>query len=443
MIQRSQGYEYLRCYVKFAYWLTHKKITVTGLENIPTDKPVIFAANHQNALMDPLALVCSNKLQTVWLTRADVFKGKTIRSLLEFMKMSPVYRIRDGKENLGNNEQVFRLVTSVLEKNLSIALFPEAAHSGRRQMLGHKKAIPRMALEAEEKNNFQLDLKLVPVGIYYDHYWKFNRSVIVQYGPPLDIDPYKERFVENPQNTMLVMRDDIYRQLVPLVLQINSDKYYAEYENIRSVAGNEFTNKVIYSRNREIQLFKSEQDLIAKIEQIETAQPEIFEKILDRVGLYVRGIDKIKVTDSQLLKGNKTSFLVLFLQSIAALLSLPIFAVGFAFNFIPYFIPRLFITNKLKDKAFVSSFNFAVGLVLFPVFYLIEFGLILGFTGSALAAITSLIFMPFAGKIAFNLFEFYWDLAVVMKLKLFFRKKVNSLLESRNSFIQLLKMHAS
>jgi 1-acyl-sn-glycerol-3-phosphate acyltransferase len=425
--------------VGFAYWLTHKKITISGLENIPKDKPVIFAANHQNALMDPLALVFTNKLQTLWLTRADVFKGKTVRSMLEFMKMSPVYRIRDGKENLGNNEQVFRLVTNVLENNMSVALFPEAAHSGRRQMLGHKKAIPRMALEAEKKNNFQLDLKLVPVGIFYDHYWKFNRSVIVQYGPAVDVDRYKDRYAENPQNTMLVMRDDIYTHLVPLVIQINSNEHYSEYEDIRSVAGKEFAKKVFYSNNPSIQLFKSEQELIARVEEIETGKPEIFDTIRKQLGQYIRDIKLSGISDDQLVKGKNSSFLHLILQSIAALLSLPIFVVGFVFNFIPYFIPRLFITNKLKDNAFISTFNFAVGLVLFPVFYLIESGLILVLSGSVLAAITSLICMPFAGKIAFNLFEFYRDLAVIMKFKIFFRGKFRKLLDLRSGFIHLLE----
>jgi 1-acyl-sn-glycerol-3-phosphate acyltransferase len=75
MKQRSSGYEALRSYVRFAFWLTHRKIVVVGKERIPKDQPIIFAANHQNALMDPLALVCTNPLQTLWLARADIFKS--------------------------------------------------------------------------------------------------------------------------------------------------------------------------------------------------------------------------------------------------------------------------------------------------------------------------------------------------------------------------------
>jgi 1-acyl-sn-glycerol-3-phosphate acyltransferase len=170
MMQWSRGYENLRTYVRFAFWLTHRRIVVTGLENIPKDKPVIFAANHQNALMDPLALVCTNPLQTLWLTRADIFKTKAVADFLKLLKMIPIYRIRDGKDNLSNNEEIFNQVTLTLESKQSVALFPEAAHSGKRQMLSHKKAIPRIAFEAEEKNNFQLDLQW--------YLWEYSMTTI-------------------------------------------------------------------------------------------------------------------------------------------------------------------------------------------------------------------------------------------------------------------------
>jgi len=95
----SPGYEILRTYVRFAFWLTHKRIVVKGRHLIPKGKPIIFAPNHQNALMDPLALACTNPYQSVWLARADIFKSKAASRFLIFLKLLPVYRIRDGQTN--------------------------------------------------------------------------------------------------------------------------------------------------------------------------------------------------------------------------------------------------------------------------------------------------------------------------------------------------------
>lgn len=439
MIQWSRGYENLRYYVRFAYWLTHKKIVVTGLENIPMDKPVIFAVNHQNALMDPMALVCTNKLQTIWLTRADVFKGKAAIAFLKFLKMIPVYRIRDGKENLANNEQIFNLVTEAFESGQSAALFPEAAHSGKRQMLSHKKAIPRIALEAEAKNDFKLQLKLVPVGIFYDHYWKLNRTVIVQYGEPIDLDAYKDRYAENQQNSMLVLRDEIYGKLAPLTLQINSTGHYALYEDIRMIAGKEFAKRKRLSKNPVLQLFKSEQELIARVEALEKADPGKFLLIKDEVNAYVRTLKKTGVTDDHVRMAYETSLLSFLFRMAASLLTFPLFAAGFLFSAIPYYIPRLFITPKLKDKAFVSSFHFALGLVLYPLFYLAESILTGLLTGSVPIAAAAMVAMPFAGKIAYQLMEYYGGLFQAIRLRLFKRKGSRKTLCLRQELLATLE----
>ena len=42
-------------------------------------------------------------------------------------------------------------------------------------------------------------MQIIPVGIYYDHYWKFNRSVIVSYGKPIAVCKYQQAFLENEQ----------------------------------------------------------------------------------------------------------------------------------------------------------------------------------------------------------------------------------------------------
>ncbi len=438
MRQWSRGYELLRYYVRFAFWLTHRRIVVTGREQIPKGKAIIFAANHQNALMDPLALVCTNPLQTLWLARADIFKNKTARPVLKFLKMVPIYRIRDGKENLSNNEQVFNQVAQVLESAQTVALFPEAAHSGKRQMLPHKKAIPRIALEAEDKNNFSLGLQILPVGIYYDHYWKFNRTLLVQYGSPIEIDRYKELYTENQQNAMLVLRNEIHERLSPLTMQINSEKYYVDYENIRLLAGEEFAKKVNLNKDSVIRRFKADQLFVAKIEQLEVEQPSIFEQIIKQTGNYFSEIGKAGIMDGQLNQAIKASFPKLLVQFIGALLSLPVFIFGFLFNAIPFYIPRLFLTRKVKDPAFLSTFNFAAGLILFPLFYLIEACLVFLFSGSLMMALMVFALEPFAGKYAYQLSNFYSNLYQSIKLNLINKTLLKRLSKYRKETISAI-----
>lgn len=403
----SLGYEIIRSYVRFAFWLTHKRVDVIGRNRIPQGKPIIFAPNHQNALMDPLALVCSNPNQTMWLARADIFKSETASSILKYLKLLPIYRIRDGKDNLSNNEQIFEQVTRILENKQTIALFPEAAHSGRRQMLPHKKAIPRIALEAEAKNKFRLNLQIVPVGIYYDHYWAFNRSLIIEYGEPISIDQYRDEYTRNPQKAMLSLRDEIHRQLSRLTLQIDSELHYQEYENIRQLAGKAYSDTHTSGKCSNLQQLNAEKLLMNRLFLLESTQPAQFEKLLGSVSDYFNQLKKNKLTDMQIKEAEKASSAMIPLHFFAFVFSLPVFVFGLIFNAIPFFIPRAILRRKVKNVTFLSTFNFVVGLIVFPFFYLVEAIAIFAVTHSVIASVVTFVCMPLAGKLAFNLLPFY------------------------------------
>ena len=424
--------------MRFAFWLTHKRIVVTGREHIPAGKPIIFAANHQNALMDPLAISCTNPLQTLWLARADIFKNKLARPALKFMKMLPIYRIRDGKENLSNNEEVFNQVTQVLENRQSIALFPEAAHSGKRQMLVHRKAIPRIALEAEAKNNFTLELQIVPVGIYYDHYWKFNRTLVVQYGKPIGIDGYRERYAENGQNAMLSLRDEIRECLLPLTMQINSVEHYVVYEQIRMLAGEERTQSLTPGRQAVLEIFKYEQWLMERVELLEQKDSVKFEALITATTAFAGNCKNAGLTGEKLAEACHTTGTILILKVLFALVTLPLLAFGLLFSFLPYYLPRILLRRKVKDPAFLSTFFFVPGLLIFPLFYLAESALVAWATHSLSMAGALFVTLPFAGKLAYNLLQFGKSLLQLIRLKIFDRRLFGVLAAQRNTILETL-----
>ena len=424
--------------MRFAFWLTHKRIVVTGREHIPAGKPIIFAANHQNALMDPLALSCTNPLQTLWLARADIFKNKLARPALKFMKMLPIYRIRDGKENLSNNEEVFNQVTQVLENRQSIALFPEAAHSGKRQMLVHRKAIPRIALEAEAKNNFTLELQIVPVGIYYDHYWNFNRTLVVQYGKPIGIDGYRERYAENGQNAMLSLRDEIREGLLPLTMQINSVEHYVVYEQIRMLAGEERTQSLTPGRQAVLEIFKYEQWLMERVELLEQKDSVKFEALITATTAFAGNCKNAGLTGEKLAEACHTTGTILILKVLFALVTLPLLAFGLLFSFLPYYLPRILLRRKVKDPAFLSTFFFVPGLLIFPLFYLAESALVAWATHSLSMAGALFVTLPFAGKLAYNLLQFGKSLLQLIRLKIFDRRLFGVLAAQRNAILETL-----
>ncbi len=441
MKSKTIGYELLRLYVRLAFWLSHSKVAITGRKNIPSGKPIIFAANHQNALMDPLALVCTNKLQTVWLARADIFKSKKARPFLKFMTIWPVYRIRDGKENLANNDEIFDRVAELLENNQSVALFPEAAHSGKRQMLPHKKAIPRIAFETEARKNFQLDLQIVPVGIFYSHYWNFNRTLIVQYGQPIHVKNYWLEYELNPQKAMLDLRDEIHHQIQSLVIDIKSKTHYNELEQIREIAGKPRATS-FFTRNKTIKQFDSEKELIDKLELLGQTSPDSFEEIIYQLDDYQKSLAESNISDCKVVSSLKSGIFSSSVKILLSLISLPVFAIGFLFNILPYYIPRTMVMRKVKDKAFISSFNFVLGLIIYPFYYLILYFVVLQPRYPMRISLIFIILLPFLGKAAYALFQFYKS--VIHESKYLFlikkyRSKMDDLIKKRWILVEMIR----
>ena len=124
----------------------YRHLRIIGKENIPKKGPLIFAANHQNALMDAMALVCTQKHQIVFVARADIFKKPLIIKILHFLRILPIYRRRDGGNTYDNNQETFEIVDHVLRAGKAHGIMPEGAFNPRKRLATLQKGIFRTSL---------------------------------------------------------------------------------------------------------------------------------------------------------------------------------------------------------------------------------------------------------------------------------------------------------
>jgi len=400
----SLGYWFLKQYIKFADWLIHKKVIITGKEKIPKNKPIVFAPNHQNALSDPMAVLLHTRFQPVWLGRADMFgKSKVIDAILHFLKIMPVYRLRDGKANLEKNEKTFSDSIKVLENNFALALFPEAAHSAKRQMLAHKKAVPRIVFMAEEKSENKLDIQIIPTGIYYSSYWKFNRTVIVNFGDPIPAKDYLEQYHENPNLATIALKTEIHKSILPLIINFKTKRFYNEFEAIREIYGPHFLSNQNWKYST-LNRFKSDQVLVDKLDKLETEKPEVAEQVAKDADSLNSKIKKLKLRSWLFNSTPQRLFGKLIFNFPVLILGLPVFLYGLIFNALPFFIIDKVVRKKVKDFSFWSTFFLGAGIIVFPILYLLELLAVSWIIPGIWLKVLFLVSLPFTGKLAFNWF---------------------------------------
>jgi len=234
-------------------YIFYKKIYTMGLENIPKEGAVIFAPNHQNALMDALILISVKNWQPVFMARADIFAGQFIRRFLFFCKILPIFRMRDGKDSLKENNAVFQKAVEVLRKKRYLVIYPEASHKGIHKLRPLKKGITRIAFMAEEASNYTLGVKIVPVGISYQDYFDFRTNALINFGKPINVEDYNALYKENPQKANQELVGRITKDLSTLIIDIKDSANYDNFEIARTI----FAPYIIRKNHKLINNFKS------------------------------------------------------------------------------------------------------------------------------------------------------------------------------------------
>ncbi|MDD4148769.1 MAG: 1-acyl-sn-glycerol-3-phosphate acyltransferase [Bacteroidales bacterium] len=366
----SKSWNLLGVYVRLMHNLFYKNIIVEGQENIPKEGPLIFAPNHQNALMDPLAVLDTTRKQIVFLARSDIFKNKLIAKILIFLKILPVFRIRDGKENLTNNDLTFDIASRVLESKQYIGIFPEARHTDKRRLLTLKKGIPRLAFMAEEKNDFNLNLRIIPVGIYYSKYNRMRSVLHVRYGEPIFVSDFKEEYLENPQKGMISLRTAMDETIRPLIIDIRSIELYDTYESIRRLYVKNLIRRFKLGKLTQINKFKADKITIKALELYEKDHPEKMPEIKTKVEEYEALKTKHKLSDQSIEKPFLSLFRII-INTFILFISLPVFIYGLVNNIFAYFPPKILVL-KIKDKQFHSSIKFGWAIFVIPIVYAIQ-----------------------------------------------------------------------
>lgn len=376
-------YNILSPLVQFGTRCHYNHFCVRGIENLPTDGAYIIAPCHQQALMEPLAVLRIAPKPPVFLARADLFAKPTLRAILTFLRILPVYRIRDGQKNVSKNHAIFEQSCRVLLDGYPLCLMAEGRHNNRHHLLNMGKGMFRIAGEAQQRLGTH-PVYIVPTGIDFDEYEQPYSNVVVNIGKPIPLQPFMELYRDNEPVALNQMRDALAEALMPLMHDIRDEEHYDEIMTLcnvlnRNMRRQEGLDNTAWNRFKMRQQISRHMDFLAK----DDSNP-MFEKLTTAAKQLQEACRRLHLTEKTVSEHWRPVATLLALLPLIALivaaLTVPALRWTLLFCLLCYpmaLIPtHLVVKRKVADPQFRSSFNFGIRFF-FSILYTIVIGIVM------------------------------------------------------------------
>ncbi|WP_116127515.1 1-acyl-sn-glycerol-3-phosphate acyltransferase [Lewinella sp. IMCC34183] len=235
-------YHLVRPVARFTLARFYRTIDLTGLQHIPRDAPVILAANHPTAFIEPCLMACFQNRPLHFLARGDFFRNGLAAVLLRALHILPVYRMQDGGyEQLTRNYDTFEACYRALSKSRALMILAEGRCIHEKRLRPLRKGTARIALGALDRDNTLGEVYIVPVGVNYSAPERVRSTVMIRCGEPLRTSAYLAGYRANEAAGLRELTEDLHAALSPLVVQLpepdTDDAYQTLLEVHRNGAG--------------------------------------------------------------------------------------------------------------------------------------------------------------------------------------------------------------
>ncbi len=347
-----------------------KTVQITGSENIPKHGALMIVANHPSMFMDPVMIGLTTGRRVYFLAKGTLFQGKIANYVLPKLGLIPIHRMQDDSLQVGKNAGTFKKCFEHLENSGTILIFPEGTSITQRRLRPLKTGAAKIALGAESRNQDKTELHILVVGLHYEDQHKFNRNLLIQIQPPIDVRKFNQNASEVNKVAQL-LTDEIRNKLEEVVISLpdeESDELIRYFEKLVKQAVISESNQL----NEPYQDFKATKQIIATWNHLLANNPILAESLKKETTDYFFELKEKSWHDSWIKRQSHVINRIPILQpTIKLVVGFPIYIFGLINNYVPYIIPGL-ISDYVEDKDLKGSLAMLLGMFTFLLFYPIQ-----------------------------------------------------------------------
>ncbi len=392
--------------LKLALRVYFRRIEVVGLANVPRDTPVIFVLNHPNALVDPVFLLCLAPRRVSFVAKAPLFRMPVVGYFVRALDSLPAYRRQDQGEEMARNLETFAAARKLLASGGTIGICPEGVSHDEPRLKPLKTGTARIALAAASSSD-AIDLRIVPVGLYYTEKTTFRSSALLYFGESLPVAPVElEPDGTPPREAVRELSDRIERALREVMLHAEQGEALSLIERAEKIFSADEVNEPDEEQRltRSLELRQRFLEGYAFLRERAPKRLDIIEARITRFEFELKqaGIDP---SDLSLPPTAARTVMRLIGQILTCLVLAPFALLGAVIHYPAYRFGG-YLSRRLarQEQDVLSTFKIVSAMLFFPLTW-IAVGLISWRLANWLTGIAALLIVPLCGYAAVRFFE--------------------------------------
>jgi len=413
-----QGWKVL---INFCLWLYFGKNIILNRKNLDFKNPCIVVSNHPHTLFDPLVVMSKTPRYSKFLANYSLFKTPFQNWFFTTFYCIPIKRKKDNWGGNLKNEDSMNQAEQHLADGGVIYIAPEGTSKIKRKVRKIKTGAARIAFDAENDNDWNIGLTILPCGNNFETPSQFRAPVIVNVGEPIRVADFREEFEKDKSQAIRKLSDLIGEKLSELSFDFPTVEDDRMSRYLEEILKTECSNESIE------QLFHKRKTLSEAILKLKKENPNSFEELKSKTFQYGNHLRAWRISD-QIFETPNNSFLTI----LVIILSFPLYVGGAVNNFFVYIISK-YLPEQFNDfNGYISTGRVLTGLIFVPIFYGLQTWFVYRFFNNSWWAITYFLIL-----IPIGLFAWYWK----ENLKMIFKKaQFAKIKKAKNEKIEELKV---
>ncbi len=365
------------------------------------DGPVLVVANHPNVFLDAFVVFRAVGRPARPLVKASHFENPVYRPVLAALGGLPVHRRQDDPSLMHRNEDTFREAVAALHAAEIVQIYPEGRSHSEPALAPLRTGAARIALRAEAEADWQLGLRIVPVGLTYVRKTLFRGRALAALGEPFPVAGYASPHAVDPTAAVRALTQEIADRLEAVTLNL------ARTEDLDLIE----TAEGLYSREKGWTGWREREELAEQLPRLQAFaeglawlrahDPARHTKLARGVRRYGRLLDRLGAGEADIPPRYETAAVLRFvlLEGALLLLGLPAALIGIAAWGLPYQIPRLVVRLTRPESQEVATFKLVAAIATFILWYVGLIALSAWRLGPLMAVLAALI-LPTTGLFA-------------------------------------------